>query len=157
MEHPEWYSREVALKDILCSAENRPKVVDDAARLVDDEVHGKGGLSGLAIKAGYKTVTVLKPSIIREAVDSLLDRFVEKLEPFHADWVAAGKTPSFEAFLMGKKSQVANALLSVTDEKARNVETGTVRKAYEKLRPQGEKNVIEAMPGFTRMIGKYVV
>lgn len=144
------------LKDILCSPENRPKVVKDAAKLVDDEVKDKGGLSGVAIKAGYKTVKAIKPSIITDAVDGLLDRFVERLEPFHQEWEGAGKTGTFESYLMGRKTEVANALLSVTDDRAKKVDNRTIKKAYEKLRPQGEKNVIEAMPRFSRMIGSYV-
>lgn len=144
------------LNEILCSPENRPKVVQDAARLVDDEVKDKGGLSGVAIKAGYKTVKTIKPSIITDAVDGLLDRFVERLEPFHEEWQNGGKNGGFDAYLLGRKNEVANALLSVTDDRARNVDNRTIKKAYEKLRPQGEKNVVEAMPRFSRMIGSYV-
>lgn len=144
------------LKDILCIDPNRAKVIDDAARLVDDEVKSKGGISGLAIKAGYKAVTALKPTIIKEAVDGLLDRFVEKLEPFHISWQGAGKSPAFDQFLMNQKSNVGNALLSVTDDRAKKVENRTIKKAYESLRPQAEKHVLEAMPNFSRLLGKYV-
>ena len=144
------------LKEILCSEDTRPKVVDDATRLVDSEVKAKGGLSGAAIKVGYKAVTAIKPGIIREAVDGLLDKFVDKLEPFFADWVAAGRTGGFDHYLMSRKSEVVNALLAVTDERADKVENKTIGKAYKKLRPQGEKNVGDAMPGFTKMIGTYV-
>jgi hypothetical protein len=144
------------LKDILCTDPNRPKVIADAARLVDDEVKSKGGLSGLAIKAGYKAVTAIKPTVITEAVDGLLDRFVEKLEPFHTSWEGGGKTPAFDQYLMGKKSDVTNALLSVTDDRAKKVENKTIKKAYESLRPQAEKHVGDAIPNFTRLLGKYV-
>ena len=144
------------LKDILCTDPNRPKVIDDAARLVDEEVKAKGGLSGIAIKAGYKAVTAIKPTIIKEAVDGLLDKFVEKLEPFHTTWEGAGKTPAFDQYLINKKSDVANALLSVTDDRAKKVENKTIKKAYDSLRPSAEKHVTEAMPNFTRLLGKYV-
>jgi hypothetical protein len=57
---------------------------------------------------------------------------------------------------MSKKSEVANALLSVTDDRAKKVENKTIKKAYDSLRPQAEKHVSEAMPNSTRMMGKYV-
>jgi hypothetical protein len=145
-----------ALKEILCSVENRPKVIRDAAQLVDDEVSAKGGLSGIGIKAAYKTVKAVKPTLIHDALDGLIDRFVDRLEPFYNDWIAANKSPSFGAFLDQRSSKVANALLGVTDDRARSISNNTIKKAYETLRPQGEKHVTAAIPGLGRVLGRYV-
>ena len=144
------------LKDIVCSAENREQVINDTVKLVATEVSNKGGISGLAIKAGYKVVNSLKPTLVRDAVNNLLDRFVDKLEPFYADWVAKDKAQPFGTFLSNQSNAVANALLSVTDERARSVENATVKKTYEKLRPQGEKNVTAAIPGLGQLLSRYV-
>lgn len=144
------------LKDILCSPANRPNVVQDAARLVDSEVDSKGGLGGIAIKTAYKTVSKVKPGLVNEVVDSLLDRFVDRLQPFHDEWQAAGKKESFDAFLTTRKNRVANALLGVTDERARTVHNSTLKKSYEMLRPQGEKHVEAAVPNLARMVMKYM-
>jgi hypothetical protein len=144
------------LQEILCSPDNRAKVIREAVQLVDDEVSAKGGLSGLAIKAGYAAVKTIKPGLITEAVDVLLDRFVQKLEPFHSDWQGSGKTTPFDAFLVGRTDQAVSALLSVTDERARNIQNSTIRKTYEKLRPQAEKNVQAAIPGLGRLLSHFV-
>ena len=144
------------LKDIVCAPENRDSVIADTVKLVDSEVAKKGGISGIAIKTGYKIVNGLKPTLVRDAVNNLLDKFVDKLEPFYADWVAKNKTPGFDAFLSGQSSTVANALLAVTDDRARNVDNATIKKTYEKLRPQGEKNVVAAVPGLGQLLAKYV-
>ena len=144
------------LKDIISAPETRPQVIADTVKLVDSEVAKKGGISGIAIKTGYKIVNGLKPTLVRDAVDNLLDKFVDKLEPFYSDWVAANKSPSFDAFLSSKSSDVANALLAVTDERAERVENATVKKTYQKLRPQGEKNVTTAVPGLGQLLAKYV-
>jgi hypothetical protein len=144
------------LKEILLSAETRPKVVRDAVQLVDDEVHAKGGLSGIAIKTAYKAVRAIKPGLIEEAVDSLVDRFIERLEPFYAEWSSGPKTQPIDQFLSGQRSKVANALLGVTDERAAHASNGTIRKSYQALRPQGEKNVEAAVPGLARLISRYV-
>jgi hypothetical protein len=143
------------LKETLLTPENRPKVVDDAVRLVDSEVASKGGLSGIAIKTGYKAVNSVKPTLVREAVDTLLDRFVERLEPFAKEWEDKGKSGGFDAFLSSRSKQVANALLGVTDDRARSIASGTVKKTYDALRPQGEKNVEAAVPGLGRLLARY--
>ncbi len=144
------------LKEILCAPDNRSGVVQDTERLVDSEVRSKGGLSGVAIKAGYKAVQAVKPTLVRDIVDHLLERFVDQLEPFYGDWVQNGKNPAFERFLDGRAREVANALLRVTDDKAQSSDHRTLKKTYSKLRPQGEKNVMAAVPGLARMLGRYV-
>ena len=144
------------LKDTVCSADKRPQVVQEAAQLVDAEVSAKSGLSGMAIKAGYKAVNTIKPTLVREACDNLLDKFVDKLEPFFADWDGKGRSGAFSSYLIQNKSAVANALLTVTDERARSVDNKTIRKTYEKLRPQGEKNVEAAVPGLGRLLDRHL-
>ncbi len=146
-----------ALKDILCSPDKRPQVVRDAARLVETEVDSKGGLSGIAIKAAFKTVTKLKPGLVPEVVDSLLERFVEQLEPFYKEWVDGGKKEPFDGFLNARKTRVANALLAVTDARARQVSNQTLKKSYEALRPQGEKQVEAAIPNMGKTLGRHLV
>jgi hypothetical protein len=143
------------LKDALLEPGARTRVIDDAVRLVDSEVQKKSGMSGLAIKAGYKAVCAIKPTLVREAVDRMLDQWVERLEPFFADWDSAGRNGSFDQYMIARKNEVANALLAVTDERARHSH-GTVRKTYEKLRPQGEKNVEAAVPGLATIINQHV-
>jgi hypothetical protein len=144
------------LKEILCTPQNRPQVVRDAADLVEREVDSKSGLSGIAIKTAFKAVKALKPGLISEVVDNLLDKFVDKLEPFYTDWVAAGKKEKFDAYLISRRSQVTNALLSVTDDRAKTVHNTTLKKSYAALRPQGEKQVDAALPGLGRSLSKYV-
>ncbi|MEM7678219.1 MAG: hypothetical protein AAF449_19685 [Myxococcota bacterium] len=144
------------LKDIVCSPDNREQVIADTVKLVDSEVAKKGGISGIAIKTAYKVVNSLKPTLVRDAVNNLLEKFVDKLEPFYAEWVTKNKSPGFDTFLTGQANKVANALLAVTDERAQRVDNATVKKTYEKLRPQGEKNVVAAVPGLGQLLAKYV-
>lgn len=136
--------------------DKRPAVVASAVELVESEVKSKGGISGVAIKTGFKAVNAVKPTLVRDAVDNLLDRFVAQLEPFFADWEAKGRPGTFEGHLTGQKKAVANALLGVTDARAKTIEAGAVKKTYEKLRPMGEKNVEAAVPGLGRTIQKYL-
>ena len=47
-------------------------VVDDCCTLIDEEVAGRGGISGLALKAGYGIVKGIKPGFVKHVVTDLL-------------------------------------------------------------------------------------
>lgn len=144
------------LRAILCSPAERPNVVRDAAALVESEVKGKTGLTGLAVKAAFAVVTAVKPGMIVEVVDLLLEQFIDQMEPFFAEWSAAGKGEPLEAFLVARQARVTAALLQVTDARAKVVDSATLKKAYLSLRPQGERHVALALPNLARMVGRYV-
>ena len=146
----------VALKDIVCSEKNRPQIVRDAAQLVESEVRGKSGISGMAIKTGYKAVKKIKPGLIEEVIEGLLPEFVANLEPLFGQWESAGRQPSFEQFLSARKSEAANALLGVTDGRAERTRHNALRKTYKALRPHGQKNVESALPGLGRLLQRYL-
>ena len=129
----------------------RPQVVEDGARLIDDEVKRKSGLSGLAIKGAYALVKAIKPGIIPESMDHLLDGFLTQLEPYY---VRAPEPAALQALLVKEKDGVAEALLHFTDEKARVATNATMRKAYEKLRPSAKQHVEQAVPGLAQLIQK---
>ena len=133
------------LKASLLDADRRGAVVTDLQDFVDQEVAGKGGLSGGIIKTGYAAVKKVRPGIIRSAIDSMLDEFAAALEPY---WVGyrSQPVPSFGAYLAGRPHEVAPALLAVTDRRAQRASRAAVTNVYGKLRPKGEQNVIEALP-----------
>lgn len=144
-----------ALKDILLTDSTRPNLIGDCVALIDREVDGKSGLSGVAVKGAYALVKKVKPGIIQEAVDRLLNDFVAHLEPFFAQFQEKGGG-TFASFLEGKAAEVANALLGVTDTRIQGTKHKSIQKAYEKLRPTGEKHVQAAVPGVGRVVQKYL-
>lgn len=142
---------------LLADPQKRPRLLDDCVRLIDDEVASKGGLTGLAIKAAYKIVCAIKPGIIRDSMDSLLDDFVRRLEPFYAKHRSGGGDPkSFGNVLAGQRSEVADALLGITDDRAKRAKNETLRSAYSKLRPQAKKQVEEAIPRVGRTLAPHL-
>lgn len=144
------------LKDILLEEKKRQHVVQDCAHLVDTEVGQKGGLSGLAIKGAYALVKRLKPGFIEDVCNNLLDEFVEKLEPFYADFKSQAGNQPITVHWVNKAPDIANALLAITDARAQKTDNATLKKAYAKLRPTGVKHVEAAVPGIARVIAKYV-
>lgn len=144
-----------SLSELLLSPNHRPSLVRDCVQLVDSEVHSKSGLTGVAVKGAYGLVKKIKPGIINEAVDRLIDDFVRELSPYYEQYTANGGG-SFSAFLSERSSQVANSLLGVTDRKIQGAQNKTIKKAYEKLRPTGEKHVEAAVPGVGRVVERYL-
>ncbi len=140
----------MTLQESLLNPTNRPQVVKDCVQLIDEQV----GESGLIIKGAYKVVTTFKSGIIEDAVDTLVDDFVSRLEPFHSDFVAAGGG-SFGSYLVGRGPEVANALMGVTDDRAAQSDRATLKKAYEKVRPSGAENIEKALPKLGKIVEKY--
>jgi N-acetyl-beta-hexosaminidase len=142
-----------SLKTLLGEGETRAKVVQDCVELIDSEVKDKGGLSGMAIKAGYAVVNGMKPSFVSEAVNHMLDDFADKLDPTYQEAKAAGKPVA--AHFDATRSKVADALLAITDEKAKRAKSAAVVKTYEKLRGTAKGHVEAAMPRLGRLVEKY--
>lgn len=142
------------LKEILLDSGRRPAVVSDFEGLVDAEVSDKGGVSGAVVKTGFVAVKKIKPGIIPSAVDALLDDFTVALEPFYGDYKAKGGN-DFGAYLVGRSDEASDALLSVTDARAEKSSRDSIKKVYGKLRPNGKKNVAEALPRLGQLIDKH--
>jgi len=141
------------LNEILLVPGNRPKVVADCVKLIEEEVDSKGGLTGLAVKGAFALVRAVKPGFVTEAVDHMLNDFVSRLEPFWAE--AQSKNEPIGPLLNARACQVSDALLAISDERAAKSTNGTLKKAYEKLRPTGKKHVEAAVPRIGRLLAKY--
>ena len=143
------------LQEILLDPARRPQVVTDCQELLDAEVEDKNGVSGLAVKGTFAMVKKVKPGIIHDAVDGLLDEFVARLQPFYADFQASGAAKPLPGYLTDHGDEVSDALLGITDARAERSQRATIKKAYQKLRPQGKKNVEEALPRLGVLIQKH--
>jgi len=142
-----------SLTEVLTAESKKAAVVDDCLELIDAEVADKGGLSGLAIKAGYGVVKGIKPGFIKQAVGDLLPEFAKALEPIYEE--AKSKSKPVADYMKDNSSRVADALLAITDAKAQRSKSGAVKGTYEKLRGSAKKNVEAAVPRLGKMIEKH--
>jgi hypothetical protein len=142
-----------SLSETLTSEPKKNAVVEDALQLIDAEVADKGGLSGLTIKAGYGVVKGIKPGFIKHVVTDLLPEFAQALDPIYQE-SKTKSTPVGEYFVTNQ-ARVADALLAITDEKAKKSKSGAVKSAYDKLRNSAKKNVEQAVPRLGKMIEKH--
>ncbi len=142
-----------SLNDVLGDEAKKPQIVDDCISLIDAEMSEKGGISGLALKAGYAAIKGVKPGFIRQVVTDLLPEFASALDPIFQEAQGSGKPVG--DFIGGERSRVADALLSITDGKAQRAKSGVVKGTYDKLRGTAKKNVEAATPRLGKLIEKY--
>ena len=142
-----------ALTETLTQDTKKAAVIDDCCALIDAEVADKGGISGLAIKAGYSAVKGVKPGFIKHTVTDLLPEFATVLDPIYQE-ARQGNKP-VGAYFTTHASRVADALLTITDTKARHSKSGLVKGTYDKLRGTAKKNVEAAVPRLGRLIEKH--
>jgi hypothetical protein len=141
------------LQELLGSGDKRGRLIDDALRVLDLEVDDKSGLSGIAIKTTYKIVKGISPGFLRQVVDHLLNDFLDALDPLYQEAVAKNVPPS--RHLQANPGRVADALLAITDARARNAKHPVVKSAYEKLRGQAKKHVEAAVPRLGGLFEKH--
>lgn len=146
------------LSERLTRPEVRTQVIDGIVALVESEVSSKRGLSGVAVKAGFTVATKVKPGFIRDVVTTLLPDFAAALQPVYDEAAAEsgdGALDRFSAKVNGNPRRAAECLLGVTDRKIDNARP-TVRKSYEKLRPNAREHVEAALPGLMRTITPFL-
>src|SRR6476659_332075 len=127
------------LPEVLTSDTKKDAVVEDCCALIDAEVKDKGGISGLAIKAGYGAVKGIKPGFVKQVVTDLLPDFAQALDPIYQD--AKRENKPVAAYFSSNSDRVAEALLAITDAKAQRAKSGVVKGTYDKLRGSAKKNV----------------
>ena len=141
------------LNDVLNDEAKRASIIEDVVRLIDGEVRKQKGISGIAVKTGYKLVQGVKPGFVRNVVQALLPEFAAALDPIREQAVSQGQSVS--SYFQAHSQDIAEALLAVTDARAQKSDHGSVKGAYGKLRGSARKNVEAAVPGLGAIIEDY--
>jgi hypothetical protein len=141
------------LADVLTSEEKKSHVVKDCLELLEAEVADKSGFSGMAVKAGYMAVKGIKPDFLEKVIGDLLPEFANAVDPIHAEAVERGKP--VRAYFVEHSGRVADALLAITDGRARRTKSGVVKATYDRLRGSAKKNVEAAIPRLGGLIEKH--
>ena len=145
------------LSEIMTKPGNRDRVIRDCVEVVNQEVDAKSGFSGMAIKAGFAVVKRLESGrMIYKAVDSLIDEFIDQLQPFFDRYRGEGSPGTFDAYLRARIPEVSNALLEVTDKRERGARHKLLKKTYNKLRPTAKRNVEQAIPRVSRLMQRHI-
>jgi hypothetical protein len=141
------------LQELLGGSDKRERLITDALRVLDAEVGDKTGLTGIAVKTAYKIVKGISPSFLRQVVDHLLNDFLGALDPLYQEALAKGVPP--RSHLQSNGGRVADALLGITDARARQAKHPVVKATYEKLRGQAKKHVEASVPRLGELFEKH--
>jgi hypothetical protein len=142
------------LQEILLTPDAWPHVIADCQQLIRDEVAAKSGVSGTAVKLAYKTANTFASGYIQSTVESLLPDMVTGLQPYWADFNASGAS-GFGDYLVKRGDEVSEALLSVTDARAKISQRPTILKAYGAVRGGAAKHIVAALPNVGAMVERY--
>jgi len=144
------------LHETLLTPDTEPSVVADSLTLIEQEVRGKSGISGAAVKLAYKTAKTFAKGYLQSTVESLLPDLVTELEPYWADFAASGAS-GFGDYLVKRGDEVSEALLSVSDARARMSERPVIIKAYGTVRGSAGKHIVAALPAVGALVEKYAL
>ena len=128
----------------------REPVIAECCDLIDNQVKQKGFM----LKTAYATIKAIKKRFIPEVVDNMLDDWLSKIQPHYEKWQSSAQGTSFSDYIIARSDEVAEALLSVTDQRAENTSHTTAKKMYHRMRDSAKKNVVEAIPDLAKMIEK---
>ncbi len=145
----------MSVAEVLLKPPKREEIVRESERVLDAEVADKRGVSGFAVKGTFKLVKGVKPGLIPQVIDGLLDDFMKKIEPFWQNWKDHDQGRTCQQHFIDNGPAVADALLEITDERARKNKNRVLVKSYMKLRPKGREHVIASMPRVGAMIEKH--
>ena len=144
------------LHEKLLTPDTEPSVVADSLTLIEQEVAGKSGISGAAVKLAYKTAKTFAKGYLQSTVENLLPDLVTQLEPYWADFTASGAS-GFGDYLVKRGDEVSEALLSVSDARARMSERPVIIKAYGTVRGGAGKHIVAALPAVGALVEKYAL
>ena len=142
-----------SLIDIAKDPTRRRSIVDDAARMLDEEVNDKRGFSGKAVKLAFRAVKGVSPGMIPMSIDALLDDFCVAMQPIWEECQASGQAA--RPFFQSRADAVANALLAITDARAERSTQRVLKSTYSKLRGQAVKHISESMPRLADLIERH--
>ena len=142
------------LQEILLAPGTRPEVAKDCFTLIQQEMSEKSGISAAAVKLAYKTASTFAPGHIQHIIDTLLPGMADHLQPFWADFNASGGS-EFGDYLAKHGDEASEAMLRVTDARAKASNRAVIYRAYGTVRGGAAKHVQAALPRVGDLVMKY--
>jgi hypothetical protein len=139
----------MGLSDQFKDDEKKASIATDCAKLMDEQVAAKTGLSGLAIKTAYRALKGIGSGYIPRAICNLLPQALEALDPLWTEGLQAGDPVEH---LTHNSAMAADVLLGVTDRKISNAKNKIVIATYNKVRKSVKGDVEEAIPSLARIL-----
>lgn len=138
------------LADLLWAAPKRAPLISDFATLIESHVAARRGLKGIALKASFATLKSLRPGAVPRALEVLLPKFAEALDPLYQE--SRVRKTEFSRFLQNHADRAAAALLSVTDARVALSHNAALKSIYARLRRGAESEVLAVLPALADLL-----
>jgi hypothetical protein len=139
----------VNLTEAVSDPARRAAIVAAAVKLVEEEVAGKRGLTGAAVRTAFAAFQRVRPGIVTAAVERLLPEFATVLDPHWAQAVSSGDP---DRWFRSHDRSIAHELLGVTDRLAGRSSNRVLVRLYQSLRGSALDHVAVAVPRLPSMI-----
>jgi len=134
---------------------SRQTLIRDCVHLIENEVRSKKGVSGMAVKTAFSVVKAIRPGMLSQSVDGLLDELMSQIQPLFEKYQREGSSTTLEAYLGARADDAAEGLLAVTDRRAQRARNRTLVKVYQRLRPRGKGHVVVAVPAVGALLDRH--
>ncbi|MEL7084263.1 MAG: hypothetical protein AAF268_01490 [Cyanobacteria bacterium P01_A01_bin.3] len=142
----------MSLSDKIQDPDTKANMADDCAKLLDEQVSSKNGLSGLTVKTAYRALKGIGPTYVPRALQRLLPKALDALEPLWMQGLAKGEPVEF---LSSNRTDAADALLTMTDGIVSTSKNKIVVAAYKQVRKSLKGDVETAIPGLAEIIQRH--
>ncbi|HEY7222556.1 MAG TPA: hypothetical protein VH561_02920 [Micromonosporaceae bacterium] len=146
--------RYATLSDVLRADGAQQQVVADTKAVIEQELAAKSGVSATLLKAAYKAVTTLAPGYYESRIEQLVPGVLDRLQPFWTDFQSSG-SGQFGEYLSARGKDVSDALLAVTDERAKISKRTAVTAVYNSVRGSAAEHIQTALPAVGSLVEKY--
>lgn len=140
------------LREALTAPETKPKVVADLAELIDSEISGMSGLSGIAVKTAFAAAKKRSPDLVTKVANGYVGTLADALQPLWTKFTQAGGS-DFGSYLVANEKEASDAVISAVDAAAPS--GGQQRAMYDKFKPQAVKVLTKALPRLGAIIQKH--
>lgn len=142
----------MSLGDKIQAPETKASMAAECATLLDEQVASKNGISGLTVKAAYRALKGIGPTYVPRALQRLLPKALEALDPL---WEQGEEKGEPVEFLSSNRVEAAEALLTMTDGVVSTSKNKIVVAAYKQVRKSLKGDVETAIPGFAEIIQRH--
>jgi hypothetical protein len=143
------------LESTLLTSDRREKLIADCVRLIEGQIASRSPIRRIALGAGLAVLEAIKPRALHRAVGNLLPDFAAALDPLYQRFLA-DKRADFSQFLDEHPREAVDALIAVTDRRARASANAAVRTTYARLRGSAETEVRSALPALGRVLSAHL-
>ncbi|WP_108719084.1 hypothetical protein [Miniimonas sp. S16] len=139
------------LRETLTAPDKKPAVVADLTTLIEGEVAGMGGLTGIAAKAAFSAAKKQKPDVVQRGSAAYLGTLADALDPFWQRSNAEGG--DFPAYVTAHQDEVGAALQAKIESEV--TAGGKERAMFDKFKGQIAKVMVGALPKLAALVQKH--